>query len=146
MAETITKVHYVYVKDEATGKKTRITKTKEYRIDPEFVPASIKDICSEFVMNYCISKGEATTKWLKDKYDSVETTVITNKDGKEETRYKRKFNDREIIVQFTREYFPDIIKEDKEKNYEPKRTERIAKLEQALKKYQTPKAEETVEE
>ena len=38
MAETITKVHYVYVKDEATGKKQEYPKRKSIELTPNLSP------------------------------------------------------------------------------------------------------------
>jgi hypothetical protein len=120
----------VYRKNKETGKRELVEIT--YRQDAEFVPTSIKEICAEFMVNYCIAKGEEHIKWLKDLYEKTEEKSVVGKDGKEGKITVRAYNDRQIVVLFAHNYFPKCIKKNIEPKPEPNRTKRIADLEKAL--------------
>lgn len=121
----------VYRKNKETGKRELVEIT--YRQDAEFVPTSIKEICAEFMVNYCIAKGEEDIKWLKDLYEKTEEKSVVGKDGKEAKTTVRAYNDRQIVALFAHKYFSNCIKKNIEEPSEPKRTKRIAILENALK-------------
>ena len=121
----------VYRKNKETGKRELVEIT--YRQDAEFVPTSIKEICAEFMVNYCIAKGEEDIKWLKGLYEKEEKKSVVDKNGKENYKTVRAYNDRQIVVLFAHNYFPKCIKKNIEtKSPEPNRTKRIADLEKAL--------------
>lgn len=128
----------VYRKNKETGKRELVEVT--YRQDAEFVPTTIKDICAEFMVNYCISKGEEDIKWLKNLYEETTEKSIVGADGQLTKTKIRANNDRQIVALFAHKYFPKIIKKDREKPAEPNRTKRIADLEKALEAKQTQKA------
>ncbi len=55
-------------------------KTIKYRIDADFIPKKLGDICEEFIQNYCLDKGE--TDWLDKQYDSTEVFEVKSDKGK----------------------------------------------------------------
>lgn len=74
-----------------------------YRIDADFTPTDINDICIEFMENYCIAKKE--TEWL---VDTVSKRIVDKK-GKE-----RDYPFVSLRADFVKKFFPEIIKgEDK---------------------------------
>ena len=121
----------VYRKNKETGKRELVKIT--YRQDAEFVPTSIKEICAEFMVNYCIAKGEEDIKWLKELYEETTEKSTVDDNGKLEKTKVRANNDRQIVALFAHKYFPKCIKKNIEpKSPEPNRTKRIADLEKAL--------------
>ena len=75
-AKYITKVVDVFNKNE-NGKKVKAgTKEVTYRIDADFVPTAMADICQEFIENYCKAKNEM--EWLLEQVNET----ITDKNGK----------------------------------------------------------------
>ena len=53
-------------------------KTIKYRIDADFVPKKLGEICEDFIQNYCLANGKED--WLDEQYASKETfTVKTEK-------------------------------------------------------------------
>lgn len=101
MKETITKKYTNKYGEEITT---------EYRIDSDFEPKEAKEICIEFIVNYCKAQGKEAVKWL---YDLMNTNIVFEKeDGEKDTR---KITHLEIRKQFVEKYFAHIIKEDKSK-------------------------------
>ena len=49
-------------------------KTIKYRVDADFVPKKLDEICEEFIQNYCLAKGESD--WLDKQYDSTEVFEV----------------------------------------------------------------------
>lgn len=54
--------------------KSGEVKTIKYRVDPDFVPKKLADICEDFIQNYCIAKDEIN--WLDKQYASKETFTV----------------------------------------------------------------------
>ena len=81
MAEqTITKTH---------KNKDGTVVSKTYRVDPEFVPTSINDICEEFMINYVIATGNQD--WLAQQYKEKEDVIAkkTTKNRKAGEKYQQ---------------------------------------------------------
>ena len=57
-------------------------KTIKYRVDADFVPEKLGDICEDFIQNYCIAKGKED--WLDNQYASKETFTVK----KDKKKYK----------------------------------------------------------
>ena len=55
------------------------TVTTKYRIDAEFIPTKANEICSEFIKNYCISKGNEGIQWYIDKLEEEKVSENENK-------------------------------------------------------------------
>lgn len=70
-----------------------------YRIDADFAPTDINDICIEFIENYCVAKKE--TGWL---VDTVSKSIV-DKTGK-----KRDYPFVSIRADFVKKFFPEIVK------------------------------------
>lgn len=45
-------------------------KVIKYRVDADFVPQKIDEICEDFIQNYCIANGKED--WLDNQYESKE--------------------------------------------------------------------------
>lgn len=58
--QTLTKVYYS--KDKETGKS--IKHETVYRIDPDFTPKAIGDICAEFIDNFMETRPDEDKEWL----------------------------------------------------------------------------------
>lgn len=97
MANYITKKHEIKLED-----GTKQEKEIRYRIDADFKPAAISDICMEFIVNYCEDKNQIN--WLMEK---VNTTIV-DKNGK-----NRDYPFVSIRADFMNEFFPSIAKGDK---------------------------------
>jgi len=58
-----------------------------YRVDADFKPTALSEICEEFIQNYCIANDKI--EWLTEQYNSTETFTVKSterkikKDGKE---------------------------------------------------------------
>lgn len=137
---TITKTYY---KKDDKAKEHPIETT--YRIDADFVPLSTKEICGEFMTNFCISRGKEDIEWLVRLYDEKITKKTENKKKTETTTKERYLTEREIIQKFAEKYFPTIIT-DKEKKL--KRNQHLSVLKEALEAIEKKETEgtETVEE
>lgn len=92
--EYITKVT---TKKDEEGNNVKV-ETK-YRIDADFVPSSINEVCLEFMMNYCKAKKEGA--WLIEKAN----TTITDKQGKE-----RDYPFVNLRADFMNKFFPSALK------------------------------------
>lgn len=101
--EYITKSHMV--KDE-DGTKRKVS--VDYRVDADFVPTSISEICVEFMIEYCFAHGEGD--WLDD--EASKKVQITTKKG---TVSERNTPFVTLRAKFTEKFFPEIIKGEKEK-------------------------------
>ncbi len=55
-------------------------KTIPYRIDADFVPSKLDEICEEFIQNYCLAKGQE--EWLDKQYNSKEEFTVKAEGGK----------------------------------------------------------------
>lgn len=76
--------------------------TTKYRVDPDFVPTKVTDICTEFVEAYCVANNE--TDWLCEKYEAT----AVGKDGKE-----RPYPFTSIRTDFCKKFFPTLVAGDK---------------------------------
>ena len=86
----------------------------KYRIDAEFVPSKANEICSEFIKNYCISKGKESIQWYIDKLEEEKETV----NEKTNTTEKVKLTAFEIRKAFIEKYFPTLLKKEKKNSRE----------------------------
>lgn len=112
-------ITHTYEKRNKETKEVKIIET-EYRIDADFVPTKQKDICIEFMVNYCKSKGKEDAQWLLETHK--EKIKYTNEKGEKKERALSTF---EIREKFVKKYFPNIIKEKTKAN---KREDIIADL------------------
>lgn len=85
-------------------------KTINYRVDADFVPKKLDEICEEFIQNYCLAKGKE--EWLDKQYESKETfEVKTSKRtyrGVEYTKGQKYEADKSFISirkDFAKEFF-----------------------------------------
>ena len=128
--QIITKTYKKYVKDENGNriKENGVFKTQdietEYRIDADFQPKKATEICNEFIVNYCKSKGKEAVKWLLD----LMKTKIPDTDKNGEI-IDRKITNLEIRKAFVKKYFPSLSAKEKET---PKQDDIIADLEKFL--------------
>ncbi len=101
----------------------------QYRIDAEFKPTAIKEICIECIENYCVANGE--TAWLLAELDAKTThkhkngETITDKDGQPKL-FSLSFP--EIRSDFTNKFFKEIIKG------EPETVSKLEELRKRLSK------------
>lgn len=110
--EFITIAHKVKVKGDdgkpirKDGKFVWEEKKTKYRIDPDFIPSKVDEICEDFIQNYCDANGKE--EWLEEQYNSTETRK-KKVDGKvvEETQPKSFVS---IRSAFMDEFFSDIRK------------------------------------
>lgn len=87
-----------YIIKTSKGKEGEIKETR-YRIDADFKPKKIGDICQEFIANYCEANNQG--EWLLDTIDKKET----DKHGKE-----MDISSMSIRKAFVLQFFPDILK------------------------------------
>lgn len=121
-----------FITNVSTNKKGEKKEIK-YRVDADFVPTEIKEICIEFIENYCVANGK--TEWLAETLDKKTThkhqkgdkegQVITDKNGKPKL-FSYSFP--EIRADFAKEFFGDIIKGETPKD------SKLANLRARLKK------------
>lgn len=64
--EYLTNTYYTTDKDSGE----RIKHEVKYRIDADFKPTSIRDICKEFIENYCVANN--ATDWLVEAVDKTD--------------------------------------------------------------------------
>lgn len=111
MAEKKIKIkHKVKVLDES-GKPIKNEKgnfvwetvEKEYRVDADFKPKAIDDICAEFIDNYVEANNEG--EWFVGVLESKETYKNGEKAGKE-----KDISFVSIRSAFAHKFFPEIIK------------------------------------
>lgn len=130
MAEWITKSYEKERKDEngnvlkdENGKIITDTIENKYRVDVDFVPKKSVEICTEFMIAYCKSKGKEDAQWLLSLIKGKKE-VIDEKGNKTE----RKNTTLEVKKEFVAKYFPNIIK----KKEAPKTDSYIKELEDFL--------------
>lgn len=68
--------HKVKVRDndgnpvKKNGKFLWQEKETKYRIDPDFIPTKVEEICEDFIINYCEANGKES--WLEAQYTATE--------------------------------------------------------------------------
>ena len=92
--------------------KTKQGNTKEikYRVDSDFVPAKVSDICNEFIENYCFDKDQED--WLYEEYSKKEKRKkkVKNDDGTtSEILVDQDISFITLRSDFVNQFFPDII-------------------------------------
>lgn len=92
--------------------KTKQGNTKEikYRVDSDFVPEKITDICNEFIENYCFDKEQ--DEWLFKEYGKREkrNKKVKNADGSvSETQVEQDISFVTLRSDFVNQFFPNII-------------------------------------
>lgn len=107
--ETITKV----VTRKIDGKTAQVEAT--YRIDVDFVPSEINEICEEFIQAYCVAQGD--TEWLVEQYTKKIDCKIRDKEDKKKIVKIEKREQPFINIRknFAEKYFPGCIKGQPEK-------------------------------
>lgn len=123
MAEKKIKIkHKVKVLDESgnpikneKGNFVWETVEKEYRVDADFKPKAIDDICAEFIDNYIEANDEG--EWFVGILESKETYKKGEKKGQE-----KEISFVTIRSAFAKKFFPEIIKgtSDKELSFREK--------------------------
>lgn len=123
MAEKKIKIkHKVKVLDESgnpikneKGNFVWETVEKEYRVDADFKPKAIDDICAEFIDNYIEANDEG--EWFVSILESKETYKKGEKKGQE-----KEISFVTIRSAFAKKFFPEIIKgtSDKELSFREK--------------------------
>lgn len=123
MAEKKIKIkHKVKVLDESgnpikneMGNFVWETVEKEYRVDADFKPKAIDDICAEFIDNYIEANDEG--EWFVGILESKETYKKGEKKGQE-----KDISFVTIRSAFAKKFFPEIIKgtSEKEKSFREK--------------------------
>ena len=88
---------------------------KEYRVDADFKPKAIDDICAEFIDNYVEANDEG--EWFVSVLESKETYKKGEKKGQE-----KDISFVTIRSAFAKKFFPEIIKgtSEKEKSFREK--------------------------
>lgn len=85
----------------------------QYRIDADFKPTKIAEICMEFIENWCVANNQI--EWLVNTMNITEYKVIRNK-GKEDEKEEIVKCDNYPFVNvrrdFVMQFFPKIIKGD----------------------------------
>lgn len=96
MAQFITKTH------KSKGEEVSTT----YRIDADFIPTQISDICQEFIENYCVAHNEL--EWLI----GVATKKVQFEKGKDgEKKVVEQANPFvSVRAEFAKKFFPSIVK------------------------------------
>ena len=87
-------------------------RTTKYRVDPDFKPTDISEICVEFIENFCVAKDAIA--WLVDKVNTTSYEVVRkNKETGESYTETVKCDNYPFVNlrrDFAQEFFPDIIK------------------------------------
>lgn len=80
----------------------------DYRIDAEFVPTKISEICEEFIQNYVEANNQVD--WLITQYEAKEEAVSKRdtKKRKEGEKYLQQKSFVSIRSDFVDKFFPDI--------------------------------------
>lgn len=107
--ETITKV----VSRKINGKSAQVEAT--YRVDLDFHPENINEICEEFIQAYCKAQGEEN--WLYEQYTMKIDCKIRDKADKKKIIKIEKREQPFINVRknFAEKFFPGCIKGEPEK-------------------------------
>ena len=79
------------------------TVEKQYRIDPDFKPTAIDEICAEFIDNYVEANNEG--EWFVSVLEKTETYKKGAKKGEE-----KELSFVSIRSAFANKFFPQIIK------------------------------------
>ena len=88
-----------------SGNFVYINVEKQYRIDADFKPTSISEICSEFIDNYVDANNEG--EWFISVLEQKETYKKGKKKGQE-----KEISFVSIRSAFVRKFFPEILKEE----------------------------------
>jgi hypothetical protein len=83
----------------------------KYRVDADFVPKEIADICMEFIENYCVANNQI--EWLVKTMNITEYKVTRNKGKKDEYIETVKCDNYPFVNvrrDFVMQFFPKIIK------------------------------------
>lgn len=80
---------------------------KTYRVDADFKPTGVEEICSEFIDNYVEANNEG--EWFVNLLSSKEKYKKGEKKGQE-----KDISFVSIRSAFAKKFFPDIVKGDKE--------------------------------
>lgn len=101
-----------YVEKKHKNKDGKEVVTK-YRVDAAFVPTAVKEICEEFIQNYCDANGH--DEWLIAQYEAKETAVAktTTKRRQAGDKYEIPKSFVSIRSEFVEKFFPEIIKGNK---------------------------------
>jgi len=130
--EFITIKHKVKVRDndgnpvKKNGKFLWEEKEKKYRVDPDFVPSKVEEICEDFIINFCEANGKEA--WLEAQYNSKE--MKKKKVDGVEIKEEQPKSFVSIRSAFMDEFFNGIRKGKKEKPL-TKREQWLAKRKQA---------------
>lgn len=102
------------IKDEK-GNFVWETVEKQYRVDPDFKPTAIDEICAEFIDNYVEAHDEG--EWFVSVLEKKETYKRGEKKGKE-----KEVSFVTIRSEFAKKFFSEIIKgkADKELSFRDK--------------------------
>lgn len=84
------------------------TVEQKYRVDADFKPTAIDEICADFIDNYVEANNEG--EWFVSVLESKETYKNGEKEGKE-----KEISFVSIRSAFARKFFPEIIKGKPEK-------------------------------
>lgn len=90
--------------------KGEVVETK-YRIDADFKPTAIGEICMEFIEAYCVANEKID--WLLEEVNITEYAVIRNKGKANETKEIVKCDNYPFVnlrKDFVEKFFPKIIK------------------------------------
>ena len=90
------------VKDENGKYKWQVVE-KSYRVDAEFVPTAIEDICIDFIDNYVEANNQG--EWLVNELMKKETYKNGSKKGQE-----KEISFVTLRSAFAKKFFPAIIK------------------------------------
>lgn len=98
-----------YVEKKHKNKDGKEVVTK-YRVDAAFIPSAVKEICEEFIQNYCEANDKV--EWLTKQYESKEVAVAktTTKRRQAGDKYEIPKSFVSIRSDFVEAFFPDIIK------------------------------------
>ena len=98
-----------YVEKKHKNKDGKEVVTK-YRVDPAFVPTSVKEICEEFIQNYCEANG--LEDWLTEQYEAKEIAVAKTNTKRRQAGDKYEIPKSFVSIRsaFVENYFPTIIK------------------------------------
>lgn len=76
---------------------------QKYRVDADYVPTAIDDICSEFIDNYVDAHNEG--EWFVSVLEKKETYKNGDKKGQE-----KEMSFVSIRSEFVKKFFPNILK------------------------------------
>jgi hypothetical protein len=103
-----------YITKESTNKKGE-KKLIQYRVDAEFKPKEINDICKEFIENYCVAKNE--TEWF---VNTISKPFVYSKGEKKGyIDEKKDYPFVAVRADFVKKFFPEILKVKEEEEKKP---------------------------